>query len=153
MSPNRSKRISTDEESLASHKKNRFGRVSDEYNFRYEDQVVVPAAPSIPSTPDLGKFSPSLSLVRPTEAMREVASRASKRLVANKSRKKQAALNESDDGLEIISFSPTPPPPPPAQVSRAKSRSATSSMNGDPVSNPTPEMLLVMNKTKTRKRK
>ena len=122
-------------------KRNRFDKVNDVYTFRYEDEVVVPVSPLIPSSPVFTKFypSPSLSLQsgQSTEAMREVARKAELRKA--RGRKKKVALGDEDD-LEMISITDKP-----------KARTAKRNVPSDPLSNPTPEMIKVMHSRGRRK--
>ena len=116
-------------------KKNRFDKVHDVYNFRYEDEVVVPVSPLIPPSPVFTQFSPSPSLSlqsgQSTEAMIEVARTAELRKA--KGKKKRVALNDEDD-LEIISV----------VADKPKARTVKRNVIIDPLSNPTPEMIKVM---------
>ena len=133
----------------APRKRNRFEKVDDVYNFIYEDEVVVPASPVLPSPPVYTRFSPfpspSLPTGLPTDAMQQVASNADKRK-ADSRKKKQSASNDSDD-LEIISIDK------PSKARNAKNKPVQVINDSDSLSNPTPEMIKVMNNQPRGRRK
>ncbi|KAI6657729.1 hypothetical protein LOD99_473 [Oopsacas minuta] len=123
-------------------KRNKYEKLNDVFNFRYEDKVVVPSSPILPSLPVFKKFSPSpslpLPLGQPTDAMRAVATNAELRRGRGRNKKKHIVQvpddDDDDDELEIISIVKTP---------KAKTAKRKTTSN-DPLSNPTSEMIKVM---------
>ena len=119
------------------------------YNFKYEDQVVVPASPVLPTSPAYARVSPlpspSLPAGLPTDAMRQVLSNADKKRGGDR-KKKQAPLNDSDE-IEVISIVK------PSKGRNTKNKPVQLNNDPDSLSNPTPEMLKVMNNQPKGRRK
>ena len=113
------------------------------YNFRYEDKVVVPVSPVLPSPPAYTRFSPLPSGL-PTDAMRQVASNAEKK--RGDRNKIQSASNDGDE-LEIISIVKT------SKARTVKNKPVHLNNDCDSLSNPTAEMIKLMHNQPRGRRK